>query len=215
MASMATSVNARARLLLHPVRMRIVIALGADDLTTREIQQRMPDVPQASLYRAIAQLAKAGVVEVVKEQRRGGAMERTYHIAPEQGLVKPDDLTSSTPSEFLAIVQTFADLMVGTASRYLAATGEGWRDARYAMRHESMWLTPDERQQLSDDLDRVLDSYVNRERRDASSLYSLQISVMPEVSPHEDAPDEDASDEDASDEDAPRETDGAGTTEQG
>lgn len=66
--------------LMHPVRMGVVAALGAERLTTREIHERMPEVAQASLYRAVARLEAAGVIEVTSRRRKGGAVERVYGL---------------------------------------------------------------------------------------------------------------------------------------
>src|ERR1700689_4133268 len=70
---------ASADLLLHPVRLRIVKAfLGDRALTTAQLAAELDDVPAGSLYRHIALLTKAGVLQVVAERRVRGAVERTY-----------------------------------------------------------------------------------------------------------------------------------------
>ena len=67
-----------SQVLLHPLRMRVIVALADDELTTKEIHSRIPDVAQASLYRAVGRLVDAGLVEVCALRRRGGAIERIY-----------------------------------------------------------------------------------------------------------------------------------------
>ncbi|WP_062135012.1 helix-turn-helix domain-containing protein [Demequina aestuarii] len=173
----------RARLLLHPVRMRIVIALSAQQLTTRHIHELMPEVPQASLYRAIAQLASAGIVEVVSEERRGGAMERTYRLAAENVPLTAEDVESSSPEEALAAVQTLADLMVSSSSRYLAQAGDDWSQASLTVRHAALWLTDEERADLGEELLALIDRYHAKPRGPQSHLHSIQAAVMPEVGP--------------------------------
>ena len=72
---------ASADLLLHPVRLRIVKAfLGDRALTTGQLAAELDDVPPGSLYRHVALLAKAGVLQVVAERRVRGAVERTYTL---------------------------------------------------------------------------------------------------------------------------------------
>ncbi|WP_062076543.1 helix-turn-helix domain-containing protein [Demequina globuliformis] len=170
----------RARLLLHPVRMQVVIALGAEDLTARDLQNILPDVPQASLYRALKQLEQGGAIEIVKEERKGGAMERTYRALPDQALLTPEEFTSGSVSEFLAAVQTFSDLIVTTAAHTVAATGDKWKDERYSMRHDSVWLTAEERAELSEDLRAVYAKYTALNKRDGTAPHALMVAALPE-----------------------------------
>jgi DNA-binding transcriptional ArsR family regulator len=75
---------ATADLILHPVRLRIVRAfLGGRSLTTSALAAELADVPAASLYRHVARLVDAGVLEVVAERRVRGTIERTFvlHVA--------------------------------------------------------------------------------------------------------------------------------------
>ncbi|GIG53298.1 helix-turn-helix domain-containing protein [Demequina activiva] len=172
--------NDRARLLLHPVRMRVVIALSARDLTTRQIGTLLTDVPQASLYRAIAQLHEAELIEVAKEVRRGGAMERTYRMVPGGANVTSKTFTAGSEEEFLGTVQSFADVIVSTAARHLALANETWRDDRYALRHESLWITADEREQLAQDFAATYAKYHHRDQPPDAQLWALMIAAIPD-----------------------------------
>ncbi len=63
-------------LLLHPVRLRILRALlDGHPSTTAELRGRLPDIAPATMYRHIAVLTAAGVLEVPEEAGpgRGGA----------------------------------------------------------------------------------------------------------------------------------------------
>ena len=77
-----------ADLLLHPVRMRIVNALsGGRTLTTSELRDRMTGFGQATVYRHVARLVRAGVIEVEGEQRVRGAVERRYRLRPSRARI--------------------------------------------------------------------------------------------------------------------------------
>lgn len=65
---------------LHPIRMRVILTLGSGEFTTREIQAAMPDVSQATLYRAINRLLDANRIEVAEHRKRRGATERVYRV---------------------------------------------------------------------------------------------------------------------------------------
>ncbi|KAA2260139.1 helix-turn-helix domain-containing protein [Solihabitans fulvus] len=69
-------------LLLHPVRLRVVHAMADGRAhTTAELCARLPDVSRATIYRHVGVLADAGVLEVVKEERVHGAVERQYQLS--------------------------------------------------------------------------------------------------------------------------------------
>ena len=93
---MATSA---ADLILHPVRLRIVLETAAEDLTAGELGRRLPDIPQATLYRHLTALAEAGVLQVVAERRVRGGVERTFRLVPGKAGLSPADAASLSPDE--------------------------------------------------------------------------------------------------------------------
>src|SRR5579859_7792785 len=91
---------ASADLLLHPVRLRIVKAfLGDRALTTSQLAAELDDVPAGSVYRHVALLAKAGVIQVVAERRVRGAVERTYTLRLFAAQIDPGEVAAMTPDE--------------------------------------------------------------------------------------------------------------------
>lgn len=163
--------------------MRVVVALGTEDLTTRQIHEQMPEVPQASLYRAVSQLDAAGMIEVVKSERRGGAMERTYRLTLDSAPLTDEDLDSTSAEEVLGLVQTLADMVVTSSGRYLTDAGKSWSRNKLTVRHMPLWLSDEDRAELTRDLLALIDSYADKGRGSESRLYSLNVAVVPEVAP--------------------------------
>jgi DNA-binding transcriptional ArsR family regulator len=107
--------DARAdpQLLLHPVRMRIVVALArGDPMTPQRLAARLPDVPPATLYRHLRVLAGAGVLSVVGERRIRGAVERTFALQRERASLGPADLAAATPEERMRAFTTFVAVLL-------------------------------------------------------------------------------------------------------
>jgi hypothetical protein len=136
---------ASADLLLHPIRLRIVKAfLGERALTTGQLASELEDVPSGSLYRHVALLTKAGVLQVVAERRVRGAVERTYMLRLFAARMGPGEVRAMSVEEhrqaFLAYV---AGLLVDM-DRYLeAGPPDPVRDgADY--RVGALWLTDPE-----------------------------------------------------------------------
>jgi Helix-turn-helix domain len=109
-----------ADLLLHPVRLRIVQAfLGDRALTTSELRSELPDVPAASLYRQVARLVSAGVLQIVSERRVRGAVERTYVLRAAAASVGLDELAAMTPDQHRQMFLAYVAGLIGDFDRYL------------------------------------------------------------------------------------------------
>lgn len=163
----------QAHVLLHPVRMRVVLVLGTDDLTTKQIHERMPDVAQASLYRAVARLVEAGIITVVERHRRGGAMERVYRVA-----VTPESTTASaSPEEFVAATETLARSLSLDAARH-AAAGE-WSPLSAGLLRESVHLTRDQFELLRRELVEFVSALALAEAQHDTAEFSLTIAAIP------------------------------------
>jgi Helix-turn-helix domain len=144
---------ASADLLLHPVRLRIVKAfLGDRALTTSQLATELDDVPSGSLYRHMALLAKAGVLQVVAERRVRGAVERTYTLRTFAAKVSAEEARGMSADEHAQAFMVYVAGMLADGDRYLAS---GQPDpARDGADYQvgALWLTDAEFAQLLRDL---------------------------------------------------------------
>ena len=149
-----------SELLLHPVRLRIVLTLGSERLTTAGIAERLPDVPQATLYRQISVLAEAGMLKVVAERRVRGSIERTYALVAEAVQIDADAIASMTPDEHMRGFITFVGSLVHSLAVYLdEPTSKPARDG-LSYRQAAIWLSETERRHLVKQLGEVLAPYL-------------------------------------------------------
>src|SRR5437588_8893356 len=133
---------ASADLLLHPVRLRILKAfLGDRALTTSQLAAELNDVPAGSLYRHVALLTKAGVLQVVAERRVRGAVERTYSprlFAAQVGLA---EAAAMTPDEHAQAFMAYVAGLLADFDRYLGAGPPNLARDGVTYRAAAMWLT--------------------------------------------------------------------------
>ncbi|OLT19609.1 transcriptional regulator, partial [Actinomadura sp. CNU-125] len=92
--------------------------VAAGRSTTREIARMMPDVPQATLYRHLAALAKGGLLEVSDEGKIG--QERVYALPPGGAVLDPAQLAATTPADHGRYFTAFVSSLLAEFSRYLA-----------------------------------------------------------------------------------------------
>ncbi|MGI8751910.1 MAG: helix-turn-helix domain-containing protein [Acidimicrobiales bacterium] len=148
---------ASADLLLHPVRLRIVQAfLGDRALTTTQLAAELDDVPAGSLYRHVALLTKAGVLQVVAERRIRAAVERTYTLRLPAAQIGPAEVAAMTPADHSHAFMAFVAGLLADFDRYLeigapdlARDGAGYRMA-------ALWLTDAELRDFRRDLAKVV-----------------------------------------------------------
>ncbi len=147
-----------ADLLLHPVRLRVVKTfLGDRALTTAQIAAVLDDVPTASLYRHIATLTKAGVLQVVAERRVRGTLEKTYTLQMMAARMQPDDIEAMSIEDHARAFMAYVAGLLGDFDRYLSHDPAPGRDgADY--RVNAMWLNDGEYTDFLRDLRRVLEA---------------------------------------------------------
>jgi hypothetical protein len=120
MASMTASNPTSAALILHPVRMRIILAFGRGiPLTAQGLADLLPDVARATLYRQLAILVDGGIIEVVGEQRVRGAVERTYTLRHGSASVSKEDLEAASREDHLRFFASFVASLMDEYARYL------------------------------------------------------------------------------------------------
>jgi len=142
-----------ADLLLHPVRLRIVKAfLGDRALTASQLAAELDDVPPGSLYRHLARLTKAGVLQVVAERRVRGAVERTYTMRLFAAQIHPGEARAMTFDEHTQAFMAYVAGLLADFERYIASEPADPVSDGANYRVGAMWLTDEEFMSLLRDL---------------------------------------------------------------
>lgn len=68
------------KLLLHPYRFLIVSTLGETESSVKELQEKLPNIPQATLYRNIKKLELANIIKQVSQKKTLGAIQIIYGL---------------------------------------------------------------------------------------------------------------------------------------
>lgn len=91
-------------LILHPIRLRIITAISNNQVTTQDLKEELPEIPQTTLYRHINILLEGGLLEIVDEIPQRGTIERVLGFKTSPSLTK-EDLTGLSIEEYQ---QTFS-----------------------------------------------------------------------------------------------------------
>lgn len=153
----------RSEILLHPVRLRIVLATAGDEVTTAELALRLPDVAQATLYRHIARLVSAGMLEIVAERQARGATERTYRLVAEAAHIGADDAAQMTGKEHIDAFTVFAGALIDSFARYLATPDARPHVDGVSYRQISLWQSDEELREMIEELSSVVQRFASLE----------------------------------------------------
>lgn len=170
--------------LLHPVRLRIVQVLrDGEAFTTHQIRELLPDIPIATLYRHIATLVDAGVVEIADERPVRGTSEKIYRIAPTLANPTAEDLKALTPDELLTVFTVFTSGTIRDMDAYLHAGSPELVDDRVNFAQADFWASDEE---LDDFLGSVTEALLRlrqNTQRDDRRPRRLTTILMPRDTP--------------------------------
>jgi DNA-binding transcriptional ArsR family regulator len=170
----------KSDILLHPVRLRIVLATSGNRLTPAELSERLPDVPQASLYRHIARLAEAGVLDVVDERKIRGVTERTYAVNAEAMTIGAEDADAMTADEHHRSFAAFAGALIDAYGRYLSNPGARPSSDGVSYRQIPLNLSDEELERMAGELGAVLRRNLDLEPSPDRRRRLMSIVLMPD-----------------------------------
>ncbi|AGP56714.1 helix-turn-helix domain-containing protein [Streptomyces rapamycinicus] len=170
-----------ANLLLHPVRMRILQALvGADELTTAQLRDRLPDVPPATMYRHIATLTQAGILEVVHERQVRGTVERSYRVRQDKAVVDADARTAMTKDDHRQAFTVFTGALMADFDRYLSRDDADPAREGVVYRQGAVWLTDEEFAELVEEIEAAVARRAQTTPGDGRTRHIISFVLVPD-----------------------------------
>ncbi|MEC3917734.1 helix-turn-helix domain-containing protein [Nocardia sp. CDC160] len=167
-------------LLLHPVRLRIVQAfLGERTLTTAELNAELDDVPPGSLYRHIARLVNAEVLEVVAERRVRGTVERTYRLRQAAARVDHEALAAMSTEEQRRAFMAYVAGLVGDFDRYLTRDDIDYVRDGVGYRMIGLWLDDAEFADFVGKLGQAVAPFLDNGPAPGRTLRLLRTVILP------------------------------------
>lgn len=173
--------DSKAKLILHPVRMKIVQTLiGNKEYTVQQIATRLTDVPQATLYRHLNKLLEAEVLKVVKENQIRGTVEKIYALN-EHEVSNKSDLTKLSKDEHLNLFLTFMTHLLGQYESYLNQENIDLIKDGVSYRQAMVYLTDQELQEFMQELSQVYKKVIDNEPSNDRKARHLSTIFIPEA----------------------------------
>lgn len=134
--------------------------LGDRTLTTAELGAELGDVSPASLYRHIARLVEAGVLQVVDQRRVRGTVERTYRLHLAATHITDEQLAAMSAEDHRRAFLAYIAGVLGDFDRYLDRGDIDLRRDGVGYRTAGFWLDDNEFRDMIADVSRALAPYL-------------------------------------------------------
>ena len=166
----------RLDLILHPIRMRVILATANRVLTAQQLADLLPYVPQTTLYRHINLLIEGGVLVVVRESKVRGTLERELTLAPGAGRIDPETAAQLSPEQHEQIFTAFVAKLLADFRRVQMQPQKIVPPAIYTQKRLS--LTSEQLQQLNQEMDALLSSYEMQPTIDSNAQQWLLTGII-------------------------------------
>ena len=171
----------RADVIIHPIRMRMIIALNNRQLTPKQLAAELKDVAPATLYHHLNLLTDAGITRVVEERLVHGTLrEKVYTLSDTPTILSPDQMASATKDELLQYFLVFVSKVIGDHARYLDRKEGGYyTDAGY--QQHALFLSDEEFVQFSQEVNATLLPWLKKEPAPGRRQRFLTTILIPEL----------------------------------
>src|SRR5205823_2817839 len=171
----------RADLIIHPIRMRMIIALHDRKLTPKQLAAELKDVASATLYYHLNLLTDAGITRVVEERLvRGTLREKVYTLSDAATILSPDQIAGASKDELLQYFLVFVSKLIGDHARYLdLKESDHYADAGY--QQHPLYLSDEEFVQFLQEINAAVLPWLKKERAPGRRRRLLTTILIPEL----------------------------------
>lgn len=166
--------------LLHPVRIQILKMFAkSGELTTRGLSETMPDVPQASLYRHLKTMLKAGILEVSQEKQVRGTTERSYRLRMNPFGELTARMNRMDKNELLELFTAFILAELSDFAEYLGDDEYPVEKERVGFASDSLYLDDSELKRFVAAMRDLLREYGRNEAGAGRRLHKFSFALIP------------------------------------
>ncbi|ARK28716.1 helix-turn-helix domain-containing protein [Halalkalibacter krulwichiae] len=151
----------KADLMLHPVRMRIIQALMTyEEMNVQQLLEKLPDIPQATMYRHLKQLLDNELIEVTATNKVRGTIEKTYAVRKDKITLSESDLQNTSTEEHIRYFMAYQANLLNEFERYVTKhTPDKYKSDGMGYWQTTVNLTEQEMTQLGKELSEVIQKY--------------------------------------------------------
>lgn len=170
----------KVEIIMHPVRFKIIqVFLDGLSKTAKKVATELKDVPQASLYRQLDALVKAGVLIITEENQIRGAIEKVYSLNIPSVNMTNDDVKELTKEEHLQYFLFFTAQITSDFETYLDIGDIDFLRDGVGYRQVALHLSDTEFLDYAKDLRKVYEKYMQNTPSSERTKRIISTITMP------------------------------------
>lgn len=172
--------KSKMKAMIHPIRMKIVQSLlNGKEMTAREMAEKLPDIPQASLYRHVNALLKEEILTVARENKVRGTMEKVLSLSPSLEKETRQEMEGASREDHFHTFFSFLMSLLGEYEAYLQGETICLQEDRVSFRQCSVYLSDEELTQIFMDLGKRLTAAMEHGPGEGRRLRTIASIVIP------------------------------------
>lgn len=172
--------QSKIKLILHPVRMKIIQSLvNRKKRTAQQLKEQIANVPPATLYRHINALLEAGLIEVVQENQIRGTVEKVFALK-EPTAQEQQSFLEMSKEEHMELFFTFTAQLIGSFERYLQKENADFLKDGVSYRMAELHVTDEEFFDLVKKIGALIQQAAENEPAPERNVKQFATMIIPE-----------------------------------
>lgn len=167
-------------ILVKPLTIKIIRLLTNNELTIKEINQKIDTVSKASLYRHIKKMYDEGIIKVVSERLINGITEKTYTFAIDGGgKLSLDYINKLSQKEYKTLFAQFIAMITGDFEDNFNDYELSYIKNKTKFSQILLYLSKDEQKEFNEGMNKLLTKYIDNKLDDNREKKVLSFISMP------------------------------------
>lgn len=172
----------KIKTLLHPVRIRILQSLlGGGEKTAQEISNVLSDVPIATLYRHLGTLEKERIIQISRENKVRGTVEKVYALSPTYQAETREEILNASREDHFNFFFTFMTHLLGDYDNYLRQDKIDLEKDGVSYRQLNLFLSDDELMEILLETRAIFSRHLDNRPTEKRRLRKISTIIIPEA----------------------------------
>ncbi len=172
--------KSKVKAMVHPIRIRILqTVMNSAGMTASDISQKLPDIPQATLYRHINALLKVDIIEVVDENRVRGTIEKVYSVSNTLESNTSKEVNEASKEEHFSFFFNYLMGILSQYETYLQSESVDLKRDGVSYRQWYAYLSYEELIELIESIKELIDKAAENEPNGNRQLMSIANIMLP------------------------------------